>query len=123
MLTYAAKAYLASYKTFYSTYIIYVKSYPHDTVVKMSDAPVFIDVREPEEFAGGHVAGAVNVPLSTLMDGAAELPFSKDAKLVLYCRTGNRSGIAAKILHHQGYMNAVNGINQTEVEAQYPKNE
>lgn len=87
----------------------------------MSARQVIIDVREPEEYAGGHADGAVNVPLSTLMDSGAQgepqlQDVPKDAKLVLYCNSGNRSGVAAKILKRQGFTDVENGINQRQVE-------
>lgn len=79
---------------------------------------IFVDVREPEEFAHSHVQGAVNLPLSELGAGKlAELP--KDKKLVLYCNSGNRSAVAMNLLRRQGYVELVNGINKPEVERDY----
>lgn len=51
-----------------------------------------VDVREPEEFAAGHLPGAVNVPLSTF--DAAHLPDAGARKLVLNCLGGKRSAMA-----------------------------
>lgn len=62
-----------------------------------------LDVRTPAEFAAGHVPGAVNVPFDELDRRAAELPADRDAALVIYCRTGRRSGIAADTLRRLGY--------------------
>lgn len=53
---------------------------------------VVVDVREPAEFAGGHLPGAVSLPMSGL--GAATLPAHRDMKLVLVCATGRRSGMS-----------------------------
>lgn len=81
---------------------------------------VFIDVREPEEFAASHVDGAINLPPSSLLAGAQELKnLPKDAHLVLYCRTGSRSNVAEYMLRNLGYTNITNGINQAQVEAKY----
>ena len=55
-----------------------------------------IDVRTPEEFAEGHIAGAINVPLDGF-DPAA-LPDPQGAERVLYCRSDRRSGEAAEQL-------------------------
>ncbi|MEK7594603.1 MAG: rhodanese-like domain-containing protein [Patescibacteria group bacterium] len=85
----------------------------------MSDPKtVYVDVREPQEFAAGHVEGAINVPPASLMSGApqlAEIP--KDTPLVMYCITGSRSNVAIRILSDLGYTNLTNGMNQARVEA------
>jgi phage shock protein E len=63
-------------------------------------APV-IDVRTPEEFAGANAPGSINIPLNEVKARFEEL---KDMKqpLILCCRSGNRSGMAADYLTHQG---------------------
>lgn len=79
-----------------------------------------IDVREPFEYAAGHVEGAINIPPSDIMKGAsmlAEIP--KDAELILYCRSGSRSRTAAMLLSQQGFTNIINGINQDYVTQHY----
>lgn len=79
-----------------------------------------IDVREPEEFASGHVSNALNIPPTALMRGAPELAnISKDANIIVYCRTGSRSNVAMHILNQLGYNNVVNGINKDHVAANY----
>jgi rhodanese-related sulfurtransferase len=60
-----------------------------------------LDVRTPQEFAEGHVPGAVNVPYDQLASRLAEVP--KDKDVVLYCKTGRRAGIAADVLVANGY--------------------
>lgn len=81
---------------------------------------IIIDVREPAEFATGHVPGALNIPPAQLMAGAKELAgVPKDAELIVYCRTGSRSGVSAHILHTLGYTNVMNGINKDHVIAQF----
>ncbi len=57
---------------------------------------IVIDVRTPEEFAAGHLPGAINMPVETF-DPAA-VPFEDGRETVLYCRSGNRSGRAAGML-------------------------
>ena len=62
---------------------------------------VMIDVREADEFRAGHAPGAMHVPLSRLAhDGAVGLPEAR--RLVLVCRSGNRSRRAAALLAAQG---------------------
>ncbi len=59
-----------------------------------------IDVRGPAEFAEGHVAGAVNVPVDELPARLGELP--SDRAVVVYCRSGARSARAAEVLRAAG---------------------
>jgi len=81
---------------------------------------IFIDVREPDEYARGHVEGAMNIPPSALLAGASDLnDIPKDTELVLYCVSGSRSNVAANILRSLGYTNLVNGINMHQVQAKY----
>jgi phage shock protein E len=60
-----------------------------------------VDVRTPGEFEAGHAKGAVNIPFDQVAARAAELP--RDRPVVLYCRTGRRSGIAAGELQRLGF--------------------
>jgi phage shock protein E len=60
-----------------------------------------LDVRTPQEYADGHVPGAVNVPYDQLASRLAEVP--KDKDVVLYCKSGRRAGIAAEVLAANGY--------------------
>ena len=80
----------------------------------------FIDVREPSEFATGHVAGALNIPPQELMSDSSQLnSIAKDAELILYCKSGSRSNVSKNILESMGYTNIINGINQDHVNAKY----
>lgn len=80
----------------------------------------FIDVREPSEFARGHVTGAINMPPAEIMRGARALnDIPKDAELVLYCVSGSRSNASSNILKQLGYTNIVNGVNKEQVRAKY----
>jgi phage shock protein E len=68
---------------------------------KGDEAAFVLDVRSPEEYASGHVPGAVNIPYDQIASRIAEVP--KDQDVVLYCRSGRRAGIAAEVLAGQGY--------------------
>ncbi len=61
-----------------------------------------VDVRTPAEFAAGHLPGAVNIPYDEIGRRAAELG-PPSAPVLLYCRSGRRSGIAARTLADQGF--------------------
>ena len=60
-----------------------------------------LDVRTSQEYAEGHVPGAVNVPHDQLASRLTEVP--KDKDVVLYCKSGRRAGIAAAVLAANGY--------------------
>ena len=60
-----------------------------------------VDVREPDEYAAGHVPGAVSMPLSTVPVRHHELP--RDRTVHLICQAGGRSAQAATWLAKQGY--------------------
>ena len=68
----------------------------------------FIDVREGNELVGelGHIAGIEHVPLGTLPDAAAS--WVRDTPIVLVCRSGNRSGKAARMLMDVGFQDVFN---------------
>ena len=63
-------------------------------------APV-LDVREDDEWAAGHVAGATHIPMGDLPARLGELP--KDGPIFVVCRSGNRSGQMADFLRQQGF--------------------
>ncbi len=62
-----------------------------------------VDVRSPEEFADGHIEGAVNIPVQELGQRLAELEDAKEKGVVVYCRSGKRSARAAEILAGAGH--------------------
>ena len=62
-----------------------------------SEPPLLLDVRTAEEYARGHIPGAVNIPHTELKERLAEVGKS-DHGVVVYCRSGRRAGIAAEIL-------------------------
>lgn len=71
----------------------------HDLADQLASKRVtVIDVREPMEFAGGHIAGSLNVPLSRLAQ--ADLP---QGSLVLVCQSGNRSAKGVQVLLQRGH--------------------
>lgn len=72
-------------------------------------ATVIIDVREPDEYAAGHINGAVSVPRGVLEFKISDLPAiqSADTDMVLYCKTSGRSALAAQSLAELGYTQVV----------------
>jgi phage shock protein E len=75
----------------------------HELQVKKDPSLLVIDVRSAEEYAAGHVPGAVNIPQDQVASRLAEIP--KDKEVVLYCRSGRRAGLAADTLEANGYKN------------------
>lgn len=67
----------------------------------VQEGAFLLDVRTPEEFAEGHLPGAVNVPVQVLGERLGEIP--KDRPVVVYCRSGGRSARASNQLTAAGY--------------------
>ena len=61
-----------------------------------------LDVRSPDEYAGGHLPGAINVPVQEIEGRLAEVG-PRDGELVLYCRSGHRSSRATELLRRHGF--------------------
>lgn len=73
----------------------------------IKEGAFLVDVRTPAEFSGGSVKGAVNIPLDSV---GSQLAKFKDKKhIVVFCRSGNRSGQAKGILEQNGFQNVING--------------
>lgn len=66
---------------------------------------VLIDIREPDEHAGGVAPWARRLPMSQLPERLAEIPRDPGTPVLLICRTQNRSGRVAQLLREQGYTN------------------
>ncbi len=73
--------------------------------LKNGKRPVVIDVRQPDEYRSGHIAGAKLIPLDKLSSHMKEL--SQSREIVCVCASGNRSGSATRMLVKAGF-NAVN---------------
>lgn len=67
---------------------------------------ILLDVREPSEYAGGHLAGSVHIPLFQTAKRAGEL--DREKTLLVYCRCGNRSKLASRILAAKGFSDVYN---------------
>ncbi len=66
---------------------------------------IVVDVRTEEEFRQGHIEGAVLIPDYELDKLATEKLPDKEATILLYCRSGNRSELSAHLLNGMGYQN------------------
>ena len=85
-------------------------SAPIDAV---DEPTLIVDVRTAEEFAAGHFPGAINIPHEDIVQGIEESNVGKDQTVLLYCRSGNRSGQAEGRLQSAGFSGAKNvgGLN------------
>ena len=72
------------------------------------DEPLVIDVRTLEEVKTGIIQDAIHIEWTKIEEKVTHLNISKDQKIYLYCRSGNRSGKATAILEKIGYTNAKN---------------
>lgn len=68
-----------------------------------------VDVRTPGEFHSGHLAMAKLIPVNQVSSRISEFGPNKDRAIVVYCRSGSRSGKAQSILQAAGYTNVHNG--------------
>ena len=66
---------------------------------------IILDVREQDEFDEGHIPGAILIPYTEIENKAIEVLPDKDAQILVYCRSGRRSKIAAESLSKLGYTN------------------
>lgn len=64
---------------------------------------LLIDVRSPQEFADGHIPGAVNMPHDNINDYIADLEGHKDKPIIIYCRSGRRAQLAMKVLQDMDF--------------------
>lgn len=69
---------------------------------------VWIDVRTADEFNAGHINGAAHIPYEEIASRISEVTTDKHSVIHLYCRSGNRSGIAQQTLLTLGFSNAIN---------------
>ncbi|MDS4027043.1 MAG: rhodanese-like domain-containing protein [Candidatus Contendobacter sp.] len=75
--------------------------------------PLIIDVRTADEYRAGHVQAAINIPYDEIASRIAALAPDYDSRIVLYCRSGHRAGIAEQALRQMGYHQVENkgGLN------------
>ena len=82
----------------------------------LGDVTLVIDVRTPEEWSRGHLLSARRVDWQDIGNVIGTLTDSFDHSIVLYCRSGSRSGKAKDILDGMGYINVVNAGSLAEAQ-------
>ncbi len=90
--------------------------------IDKKEKAIFLDVRDPGEFAAGHLPGAMNISRGTLEFNVLTKIPDQNAKIYVYCKTAGRSALAAKTMGDLGYKNAVLMDAQFEdwIKAGYP---
>ena len=78
-----------------------------DLKTMISNGAFLVDVRTAQEFASGSVKGAVNIPLDRVNNELDK--FKNKQNIIVFCRSGARSGQAKTILEQKGFTNIVNG--------------
>lgn len=73
----------------------------------VKEGAIILDVRTPAEFNGGHVKGAVNIPLQQIEKAVSK--FKKEQVIITCCASGMRSGSAKSFLKSKGFSNVHNG--------------
>jgi rhodanese-related sulfurtransferase len=87
--------------------VLLTRRAPADTIAaKLRSGATVVDVRSEAEFRGGAYRGAINVPLPALSQGLSRIP--RDRPVVVYCASGARSAMAARILRQAGYADVSN---------------
>ncbi len=74
-----------------------------DARALVKSGALLLDVRSPQEFAGGHLEGALNLPHQNVTGAEPVLAAKKNEDIVVYCQSGRRSAIVAKVLREAGF--------------------
>ena len=84
-----------------------------DARTLVAKGATLLDVRSPEEFSGGHIAGAISIPVQELAGRVGELG-NEAGEIVVYCQSGGRSAMATRLLQSNGFTNVhdLGGIGQ-----------
>lgn len=78
-----------------------------DLVTLRKEGAILLDVRTPREFGSGHIKGAMNIPVQVLTQKVDQIK-KKDKMVIAYCKSGQRSALATRILKKSGII-AYNG--------------
>lgn len=95
--------------------VVVERRHPHtisheELHARLNDAPIILDVREPVEYAFGHIPGAKSVPLGRLHDWISSAKHLAETEIHVVCHSGNRSDTACQILHEHGFKRALNAV-------------
>ena len=102
----------------FTALILWSKYVPTSTEIPSIDIQkaVIIDVRSPGEFAGGHVEGAINLPIESITEADILKVAKKDQPIVLYCHSGGRASIVKNQMTQWGFSSVRNLKTQSGVQ-------
>ena len=86
---------------------VYVNITPEEAkqIMDSEEGYIILDVREQDEYDAGHIPGAILIPYTQIDEKANEVLPDKEQLILVYCRSGRRSKIAAEALAELGYSN------------------
>ena len=84
---------------------VHITAQEAKTIMDTEEGYVILDVREQDEYDAGHIPGAILIPYTQIEEKAEEVLTDKDQLILVYCRSGRRSKIAAEALVELGYTN------------------
>lgn len=87
-----------------------------DYAMLVQQGAVIVDVRSAGEFAGGHINGAINIPLDRLSAGVTQIK-NKQTPVITCCASGMRSASAKSVFKSMGYTEVYNGGGWTNLQA------
>lgn len=76
--------------------------------VRAPSGQIWVDVRTPDEYAGGHVLGALNITPQEISERIGSIAPNKNTSIHLYCRSGRRAEVARQTLLSLGYTDVIN---------------
>jgi phage shock protein E len=76
--------------------------------IVIDESTAVIDVRTEQEYKAGHLRNSTHIPYGEIKNKIADHVQDKNQKIIVYCRTGRRSGIAKNTLDEMGYTNVIN---------------
>ncbi len=75
----------------------------------IKDGALLVDARGPQEFSGGHITGAINIPHTVISHRIGDHAADKSRSIIVYCHSGARSAMAVHALKKAGYTQVENG--------------
>jgi phage shock protein E len=80
----------------------------NENEIVIDEKTAVIDVRTEQEYKAGHLKNSINIPYSEIKDTIGKHVHDKNEKIIVYCRSGRRSGIAKQTLDEMGYTKVIN---------------
>jgi phage shock protein E len=91
--------------------------------IVVDESTVLIDVRTENEYNRGHLGKAINIPHSEIKEKIKEQVKDTETRVILYCRSGRRSGIAERTMREMGYKNVLNAGAYKRIKVKERENE